>query len=539
MLAKVKKEKKALLVFVFILIISFGFRFSRVLFEKTPVFGDEAIYIRWSQVMRAEPSLRFVPLTDGKQPLFMWVTIPLLKIFDDPLIAGRMLSVYTGVVTTAGVFFLSLLLFKSKNTALIAGLIYAISPFTVFFDSLALADSMLSMFGVWSLVFAVITVKKVRLDSAMLSGFCLGGALLTKSPAIFFATLLPLTLILHKWPKKFKDKFKNMSVFVFLFTFTYVIAYGLYNILRLGQDFHMVAIRNRDYVYSIGHLIERPLDPLLPFLKMILEYFWMMGPGAILILFIIGVWFGLKRFKKETFILLSWGILTLFAVTEFSKTMTARYIYFTVPYLFILASISVSFITKFRYAKQIHFGNGLRSHIGNLIVTMLIILFTFYSLFLDFQLITNPQTANLPRSERSGFYEEWTSGYGIKESAGYIVNYHKVYPNEKIVVGTEGYFGTLPDGLQIYLNRYPEITVIGVGIDLKEIPQSLKESKEAGNKTFLVINNSRLKENPDSMGLELLASFSKALRVPGSREYNLNGPQEVLYLFDVKTVSQI
>lgn len=186
MLKIFKKWRKFIIFFVLILLLSFTLRFARVILEKQPIFGDEAIYIRWSQVMRAEPSLRFVPQSDGKQPLFMWVTIPLLKLFNDPLFAGRLLSVYCGVITTAGVVILSLLLFKSEKISLSSGLIYAISPFTVFFDSMALSDSMLSMFGTWSLLFAVITVKKVRLDTAMLTGFCLGGALLTKSPATFF-----------------------------------------------------------------------------------------------------------------------------------------------------------------------------------------------------------------------------------------------------------------------------------------------------------------------------------------------------------------
>src|SRR3990167_1201075 len=79
-----------------------------------PVFGDEAIYIRWAQVMRAEPTLRFLPLSDGKQPLFMWSVIPFLKIFSDPLFAGRSVSVISGVVTLIGIFLLSFVLFKSK-----------------------------------------------------------------------------------------------------------------------------------------------------------------------------------------------------------------------------------------------------------------------------------------------------------------------------------------------------------------------------------------------------------------------------------------
>src|SRR3989344_2638652 len=78
-----------------------------------PIFGDEAIYIRWAQVMRAEPGLRFVPLSDGKQPLFMWVVIPFFKIIHDPLFASRLFSVFSGMGTLVGIFILSYILFRS------------------------------------------------------------------------------------------------------------------------------------------------------------------------------------------------------------------------------------------------------------------------------------------------------------------------------------------------------------------------------------------------------------------------------------------
>ena len=35
-----------------------------------PIFADEAIYVRWAQVMRAETTLRFLPLSDGKIAVF-------------------------------------------------------------------------------------------------------------------------------------------------------------------------------------------------------------------------------------------------------------------------------------------------------------------------------------------------------------------------------------------------------------------------------------------------------------------------------------
>lgn len=511
--------------FVLVLVLSFGLRFAKVIFDRQPVFGDEAIYVRWSQVMRNEPSLRFMPQSDGKQPLYMWTTIPFLKIFDDPLIASRMLSVYTGVVTTAGVFFLAFLLFNSINTALFAGFVHAVSPYSVFFDSMALADPMLSMFGVWTFIFAVITVKKKRLDTAMLSGFALGGAFLTKSPATFFALFLPFTLLLHEWPKKNKMKIKDLLIFVFIFSFTYAIAFAMYNILRLGENFHMIGMRNQDYVYTFSHLLESPLNPLIPFIKMVLEYFWFMGPSLLLILISVGIMQGLGKIRKETALLLLWGILPIFAVAEFSKTMTARYVYFSLPYIFILASLSSNRLKKFNEIKS--------AGIFQKLIFLSMAIFVIHSFYLDYKLICNPQSVNLPRSERSGYFEEWTSGYGIKEAANYIINYQKENPDEKIVIGTEGYFGTLPDGLQIYLNAQPEITVIGVGIDMKEVPQSLRESVAFGNKTYLLINNSRLKTDYNKLDLKLISLYPKALRKEGTIEYNLNGPQEVLYLFEV------
>ena len=508
-----KKQGKEILIGSGILITAFILRIYNL--TIIPVFGDEAIYIRWAQVMRAEPTLRFLPLSDGKQPLFMWAVIPFFKVFSDPLVAGRIVSVFSGLGTLIGIFVLIRILLKSRKISWFACLIYAISPFSIFFDRLALADSSLTMFGVWTLVFAVITVRKVRLDTAMLTGFSLGGALLTKTPATFFATLIPLTLILHEWPKKLRERFNKFSIFIFLFTFTYVIAYGMYNILRLGPNFHMIASRNKDYVYPLSHIFQTPLDPFKPFLDRILEYFWILGPSVLVLLIIIGTYVGLKEKRRETLILLAWGILPIIAAAEFSKTMTARYIYFSVPYLYIISSLAFGYS---RYSKPINFGGRLRWIIGKRIVTGLMIVFVLHSLYLDYQYLTDPQSANLPRSERSGYLEEWTSGYGIKEVSEYVREEHWLNPDQKFVVGTEGYFGTLPDGLQMYLNDVPEIIVIGVGLSLKDAPESLKESKLAGNKTYLVVNSSRFLGDLETSDLELLATYGKAVRPDGSRE---------------------
>jgi len=481
-----------------ILFVAFFLRFYHLTY--LPIFGDEAIYIRWAQVMRAEPTLRFLPLSDGKQPLFMWLIIPFFKVFSDSLFSGRLVSVLAGMGTLVGIFSISYYLFESRKAALIASLMYAISPFSVFFDRMALVDSLLTMFGVWTLFFGIVTAKTLRLDYAMVSGFALGGALLTKSPATFFALLLPITWIYSKWPSDSKKRVVYLIKLSSLLLVTYLIAYGMYNILRLGPNFQMLVIRNGDYIYPLTHIFERPLDPLLPFLDRTLEWIWILGPSTIVILGLTGILLNAKRFPKNAIVLFSWFFIPILVQSEFAKVFTARYILFTFPPFLILAAACL-LGKRFKY-----------------VLTVLVIVFIFHALLIDNLLLTDVEKAPLPRSERSGYLEEWTSGYGIAEVAELIRDQYMREPDKKIVVGTEGYFGTLPDGLQIYLNDIREITVIGVGLGISEPPIQLKEAKNAGDKTYLVVNSDRFIGELEGGGFKLLAAYPKAVRPDGSRE---------------------
>lgn len=490
----------------FILIVSLGLTLRLINLDSLPVFADEAIYVRWAQVMRAEPTLRFLPLNDGKQPLYMWMVIPFQKVITDPVIAGRVVSALSGMATIVGVGVLGFILFNSINVALIAASFYALSPFAVFYERLALVDSMLSMFGIWFLIFSLFTVIHKRLDLAMISGFVLGGAWLTKSPALFFVLLLPSTLLFYKLPSKGKDPRKDITKVILRFLVTVFVGYGMYNILRLGPNFHMISLRNRDYVYPLKWILESPLDPFIPFFHRNIQYFLILGNFMLVLLLVIGL-ANLRRYWKQIILLLAWLLVPIMIVSEYSQTMTARYVFYTVPYFTILAASS-----------YLVFVGKLKSVFGLLLLGFLIT-----AVYQNYQNIYNIQKANLPRSERSGFLEEWTAGTGIKESSEIIRSQYLSDPNTKIVVGTEGLFGTLPDAMQAYLNDLPEITVIGVGLDLTEVPTSLVESRQSGNETYYVINKSRLRIDPDEEGLEIIKVFEKAQRSEDGFEYHLYG----------------
>lgn len=459
-----------------------------------PVFADEAIYIRWAQIMRAEETLRFLPLSDGKEPLFMWVMIPFLKIIRDPLFAGRFVSVFSGFGTMLGISFLSYLLFKNKKVVLAAAILYAVSPFIFFFDRMALVDSLLSSFGVWTFVFAYLAYTKGRLDFAMLAGFALGGAWLTKSPALFFALMLP-TLWLFTSPKKI---FKNILLTIPVL----VIGYGMYNILRLGPNFHLIASRNADYVWPLDHFLVDPLNPFKTFVKMSFEWVWSMGPWSLVALMLIGVVINWKRYWRQIFVLSVWFLGPVLVQSEFAKVFTARYILFSIPFLIILAASA--FVEERK--------NFLK------ILAFVLAFLVGQALVFDWRLVVDPAKASLPRSERSGYLEEWTAGQGIREIADFLRAEEAKGSKSKIVVGTEGFFGTLPDGLQIYLNDRSAITIIGVGLNFERLPDSLVNSKEAGNRTFLLVNSDRFNGNSEKLGLKLIASYPKALRPDGTRQ---------------------
>ena len=478
--------RQGLFLFLFLVVGYFLTRFYQL--TVLPVFCDEAIYIRWSQIMRNEPSLRFLPLQDGKQPLFMWLTMPALKVFTDPLFAGRFVSILAGFATLLGIILLSFLV---EVNWLFTALLYLLTPFSLFFDRMALVDSLLSAFGIWALNFSLLLARKTQLDLAMILGIILGGALLTKSPAVFFLFLSPLVITLDQLrPGKLtKKNLINVLKSLGLFLISLAFALTIYNVLRLGPNFHLIASRNKDYIYSFREIIQHPLEPFLRNAQSAWRYYWHYLTPLVFILGILGV---LVNFRSGRFLsLLIWWLIPFFIQLAIAKTLTARYLLFSVPVFLIFVSEGIrSFQSRLKKRKWAF-------------LFWLLILFPL--IYLDYWLWHNPSQAPLPEDERKGYLQDWTAGWGIKSVADYL----KRLPRDKnIVVGTEGFFGTLPEGLQIYLQGEPGITVIGVGYPIKEIPEPLINAKKAGDRVYLVVNQSRLKLEKQSQ-LKLIQAYKK------------------------------
>ncbi|MBI2195608.1 MAG: glycosyltransferase family 39 protein [Candidatus Levybacteria bacterium] len=203
-----------------------------------PLFTDEAIYVRWSQIARFDASWRFISLTDGKQPSFVWLTMTIMRFVDDPLLAGRLVSVIAGLATMIGLYLLGRELFKNKWIGLVSSFLYLIFPMALVYDRMALYDSLVGMFMVWSLYLTVLLVRTVRPDVALILGMVIGGGVLTKTSAFFSVPLLFATYLIFDWRQKANERLPKL---VGLSLTAIIMAFAFYSILRLSPFYHIIS----------------------------------------------------------------------------------------------------------------------------------------------------------------------------------------------------------------------------------------------------------------------------------------------------------
>jgi len=452
-------------------IIIFAYFTSRLLnLSKLPIFTDEAIYIRWSQIGANDAAWRFISLTDGKQPLFTWIMMIFFKILKgfDPLVIGRLTSVFSGFFTLMGIMSASFLIFKNRSVMFLTGLLYIIIPFTLMYDRLALYDSMVSMFSVWSLWFSIMLFKYIKLDLALLLGMNLGLGFLNKSSALFSLLLSPVALILSA-PKKRNIEFFRYFGFLLI---AFLLSQVMYNLLRLSPLFHMISRKNTVFIYTFSEWIQNPL-----------AYFWgnIRGLGEWLVqyltipVFIMSLvsFFLNKNNLREKLLLFIWFVVPFISLSFFGKVLYPRFVLFMSIPLIMLTAYSFGYILQ-KY----------RCRLG---LVILMIIFLVPSFFISFTLIRDPTKAQIPFPDRGQMIDNWPSGGGITEVLEYIRDKSE---SEKIAVYTEGTFGLLPYALEIYEVDNPNIEIKGFWpLESTPSPDIIRSSGEIP--TYVLLNLSQ------------------------------------------------
>lgn len=433
------KYKKEILISFLILALYFITRFFRLM--SLPIFTDEAIYVRWGQIALHDPTWRFISLTDGKQPMFVWIEMFFLKFIKDPLLAGRLVGVMSGFLTTIGMFFLGKEIFKNKWIGFLSSLIYVLYPFSLVYDRMAMYDSLVGAFTIWSLYLEILLVRYVRLDLSLMLGMVLGGGALTKSDAYFSMILMPFTSILFNFSKNKKIKlFLKWILFVLI---SLGLAFLYYNILRLSQFFGIIGEKNNVFIYSFSDWIKSPFLVFSGNLSGLMNWFVAYFKISLIILVLVSFLF--KDNLKEKFLLLIWFLFPFIALAFFGKVLYPRLILFMTLSLIPLMAFS---LYKLFLLKK-----------GILPGIFIFLIFFSISIYTDYFVLFNFSHAPIADSDLNQYVNNWSAGGGINRMIRFFKNTSK---NQKIYVGTEGQFGgILTLAMQIYLGNDKQIIADG------------------------------------------------------------------------------
>ena len=499
------KFRNEILLSLFIIVSYF---FLRLIFlDRLPMFTDEAIYTRWAQIAVNDSSWRFISLTDGKQPMFVWAAIVFMKFIDDPLMAARLVSVASGFFTLIGIWLLTYELFKNRKVAFLSSTLYVFYPFAQVLDRMALYDSMVGAFFVWSTYFSVVLVRKVSLEVAYTLGFVIAGGILTKTANFFSIYLLPFLLILFN----FKDKeiIKKVSRFILLCAFSTAIAYGLYNVLRLSPLFQMISAKNAIFVYPLNEWLTHPLTfftgNLYGLFSWLFEYLNIPYIILIAISYVL-----IHKFPREKIFLTLYFLLPFVALALFGRVIFPRFIYFMSLMLLPLAALGLDELINFTQKK---IGLGLPKSFYGVFLT---ILFIAYPLFICLQFANDPVNSRIANADNKQYVNSWAAGWGVKESVEF---FKEKAQNQKIFVATQGTFGLMPEAMELYLIDNPNITIKGYWpVDFVSEEVLDKASKMP---TYFIFYQKELQVMPPDFPLKLIFEVQQGNRDSYYRVYQV------------------
>lgn len=451
--------------------------------DSLPVFADEAIYIRWAQLMRQDfGRYAMFPIQDGKTPLHMIVLSQLLPLYHDPLMVSRVMSGGFGLVNLGVLVWLVRILRGKKIAQLCSLVLYLLLPFTLFHDRMGLIDTMLlTGLGITFVGFLKIFYTQSWLW-VMITGLVYGAALWIKLPALFFIPIVLLLFIFLSWGER-----RKLSPHLIQFGVAGLLGVGIFLLLRWSPVFPSLFTRGNDFTFSIGDILSGQLSHITRNLFFISNSMTTYVSYGLLALLAVQAYFESKNTKGSFFdrytviSLILLGLVFLLPFLILGRVIASRYFLPVIIFLIPAAALSIENLWQLGKKKM---------------VIVLVALMLFQLFYFDLKLLFDVENTPFTTDDTTQYLTEWSAGFGNKEVRDFI---HSETKKKKILVVTEGYFGTLPDGLLMYFDGSKEISegkleIRGIGQPVREIPDEvLKEAKIID--TYLMVNEHRLMLN--------------------------------------------
>lgn len=374
-----------------------------------PAFEDEGSQLRGAwRLLEAGEWLQ--PLGDGK-PLEAWLMAPLLWLAPQPLAAIRALHVLVGMIGALLMWRLALQ-FYERWTAFLCGALFALCPFVVYLERLALADIFLCTAGIWVLLCTLELIQSpngartAALATALvLAAFC-------KLPVgFFFMASMPFALLmlpsrerseLLKRPVLTKVLLAYAPALLLMMVVCVVAVIRLRHGESPGFGLQDLAGVGMGQYQGIAAVIGLPRPNLIDELTAQLSW-----PVAVIALIGVAVGAFSRDWRLRWLIVV--GALPMLGIGLLAKFWYSRYLLFTLPPLLMGAVAGwrslVRQVPAFRLPLELT------------VLAVCVGLMGYQSA----RLILDPAAARWSALDRFQYFEGWGSGYGFPEAAQFVL----------------------------------------------------------------------------------------------------------------------
>ena len=429
-----------------------------------PVFTDEAIYIHWAQIIADDAHELFISKLDGKQPLFMWLNALTLNWFADPLVAGRAVSIFAGGFSLAGIYLIGRRLY-GPAVGIVAAFCYVFFPYTLFFDRLALVDSLQSALGVWIFLVAwhLGRSSNRRYSGYLLLGVLLGLALLTKATALLFFPVAGMVLLLcrrHRQPGAAASADAAAGAGITVLTAAAIILPFFLSAQGVTVQERSLIFHRPDLILNWDELIAFPWPIWQRNASVIWEFYYTYLTWPVIVVLTFGFFLVLATRQKNGLALVFWAVFPTLAIVAVAKGFFSRYFVIAQPPLALLAALALVRLAQFlagAIAKRAFFSQYDEAARVGAITAMLFLVTLSDGFFFAWRLTHDPLNTPLHEFDRTHYLEGMNSGYGIREAVKFLERQSEQKP---LVLMISTNLGNPQEGLEIYLRGRARMLIV-------------------------------------------------------------------------------
>jgi 4-amino-4-deoxy-L-arabinose transferase-like glycosyltransferase len=438
-----------------------------------PMFHDEALHIARGQYILANHTLLIS--TVGGKYFQVWLIALILPFADDPLLAARALSAAFGLLAGIGCYLLARHLYQRDDVALAATALYAIAPYPLFFDRMALADGLLSALAIWSLLLSLVVVRQGRWWQVLALGLCLGSAAATKLSGLVFA-IFPL-LAAWLWPSNLPRRRILLAISV---AWLLLIPW----LLPAGLDF----INQFEYVTSHSSVASEIKGSTYPAqlsqnLGIITNTLWSYLTPLFLALGLVEAGRSLWRRDKSGWLLALAALATLglFFVAMKADKFYPRYVLPAFPFLLILAARGLAALSDWFCEHKSWPVVRLRWGL----LAGLALLASLLALRFDYLLLADPPRAPWMPIDRWQYIDGWPAGYGVTDAAAYLRQRADEMGAIIVVRRAQDWVGS--DDWTHYLNQ-PDISLQAIDFKTADPKLLIQGLRNASAPVFVILD---------------------------------------------------